>query len=84
MGPTLDVEGGVVPWCVNKRRRGTLGGVGGTLDGVGWTWAPIGGLPMLVWGTLVVPFPLTAGLPLVGSIPCHANSPSGLRETAPT
>ena len=39
MGPTLDVEGGVVPWCVNKRRRGTLGGVGGTLGGVGGTWA---------------------------------------------
>ena len=29
MGPTLDVEGGVVPWRVNRRRRGTLGGCGG-------------------------------------------------------
>ena len=35
---------------------------------------------MSVWGTLVVPFPLTAGVPLVGSTPCHANSPPGRRE----
>ena len=56
MDPTLDVERGVVPCCVNKRGRGTLGGVGETLGGVG-PWAPVGGLLMLVWGTLVVPFP---------------------------
>ena len=31
-----------------------------------------------------VPFPLTADLPLMGSRSCCANSPSGLRETAPT
>ena len=58
------------------------------MGGVGGTWAPLGGLPVLVWGVgwgaLVVPFPLTAGLPLVGSPSCCANSPSGLRETPPT
>ena len=30
-----------------------------------------------------VPFPLTAGLPLMGSRSCRANSPSALRETPP-
>ena len=34
-------------------------------------------------GGLVVRFPLTAGLPLVGSPSCSANRPSGLRETTP-
>ena len=29
-------------------------------------------------------FPLTAGLPLMGSCSCCANSPSGLREAPPT
>ena len=42
------------------------------MGGVGGTWAPLGGLLVLVWGVgrgaLVVPFPLTAGLPLVGSL----------------
>ena len=56
--------------------------------GVGRTWAPLGGLLVLVWGVgsgaLVVPFPLMAGLPLVGSHSCYANSVSGLRETPPT
>ena len=57
---------------------------------MGWvegTWAPLGGLLVLVWGVgwgaLVVPFPLMAGLPLVGSPSCCTNSPSGLRETPP-
>ena len=40
---------------------------------MGVTWTPLGGLLVLVWsvgqGALVFPFPLTAGLPLVGS-PC--------------
>ena len=44
-----------------------LGGGGG--------WAPLGGLLMLVWGTLVIPSPLMAGPPLMGSIPCRENSP---------
>ena len=46
--------------------------MGGTTGGVGGTWAPLGGLRVLVWGlgwgALVVPFPLTAGLPLVGTL----------------
>ena len=54
----------------------------------GWGGRDLGGLLVLVWGVgweaLVLPFPLTAGLPLVGSPSCCANSPSGLRETPPT
>ena len=53
----------------------------GTLGAVGGTWVPMSGLLMLVWGTLVIPFPLTTGLPLVGSTPCCTNSLSGLQET---
>ena len=70
--------------CVKWQCRGTLGGVGGTLVGVGGAWAPLGGFLMLVlgvvWGSLVVPFPLTASLPTVGSRAYQTNSPSGLRE----
>ena len=55
--------------CATWRCRGTLGRAGGTMGGVGGTWAPLGGLLVLVWGVgweaLVVPFPLTAGLPLL-------------------
>ena len=58
------------------------------MGNVGVTWAPLGGLLVLVWdvgwGALIVPFPLTAGLPLVGSPSCCANSPFALRETSPT
>ena len=57
------------------------------MGGVAGTWAPLGGLLVLVrgvgWGALVAPFALTAGLPLVGSPSCCANSPSGLWETPP-
>ena len=74
--------------CVQWRCRGTLGRVGGTLDGLGRTWVPLGGLSLLVcgavWVFLVIPFPRTADLPLVGSPSYCANSPSGLRETPPT
>ena len=63
--------------------RGTLRRAGGTMGGVGGSWAPLGGLLVLVWGVgwgaLVVPFPLTAGLPLVAS--CCANSPEGSEQT---
>ena len=46
--------------------------MGGPWLGLGGTWAGAPGwLLVLVWGVdrgaLVVPFPLTAGLPLVGS-----------------
>ena len=74
--------------CAKWRCRGTLGRAGGTMGGVGGPWVPLGGLLVLVWGVgwgaLVVPFPLTAGLPLVGSPSCCENNPSGLRETPPT
>ena len=36
VGPTLDVEGGVGPWCVNKRRRGTLSDGGADMGVRGW------------------------------------------------
>ena len=74
--------------CAKWQCRGKLGRAGGTMGGVGGTWAPLGGLLVLVWGVgwgaLVVPFSLTAGLPLVPPPSCCADSPSGLRETPPT
>ena len=54
------------------------------MGGVGGTWAPLVLVWGLGWGALVVPFPLMAGLPLVGTPSCCANSPSGLREAPPT
>ena len=58
------------------------------MGGMGGAWAPLGGLLVLVWGVgweaFVVPFPITAGLPLVGTPSCCTNSPSGLWETPPT
>ena len=41
VGPTLDVEGGVVPRCGNKRRRGTLDWVGWEGPRVSWCPRPL-------------------------------------------
>ena len=49
--------------------------------GAGWVLVWVWGVG---WGALIVPFPLTAGLPLMGSPSCRTNSPSGLREPPPT
>ena len=64
-----------VPLSVDGQRRCAAGAPGLAL----WELHPLRALT-----TLVVPFPLTAGLPLVGTPSCCANSPSGLRETPPT
>ena len=57
------------------------------MGGVGGTWAPVGGLLVLVWGVgwgaLIVPFPLTAGLPLVGSPSCRQTAHLGCRRHPP-
>ena len=56
------------------------------MGGVGRSRAPLGGLLVLVWvvgvGGLVVPFPLTAGLPLVGSASCCASNRPPLHPCA--
>ena len=74
--------------CRAQRRcRGTLGRAGGTPGGVGGAWAPLGGLRVLVWGVgwgaLVVPFPLTAGLPLMGPPPVAPTAHLGCRRHPP-
>ena len=55
-----------------------MGGMVGTFGAPGWVAGVGVGCGL---GALVVPFPLTAGLPLMGSPSCCANSPSGLQET---
>ena len=68
----------VVAWRAWAYERGTQEGAQGS-------WAPGGGLLLLVWVWVAhsIPDPLPPSMPLAGSQPCRTDSPAGLRTATP-